>query len=197
MTEDVTKLNIYQKMDLVRVLIKNVSKNINLQYGNGGYKAVAEADVVRAVNEAEHQARLVSYQDSIEIINNEHNRLFWIRVKCNVKVVNIDNPSEFVVFTGLGDGLDSGDKACGKAITYATKYALLRGYKIPTGEDPDYFASPEPMATEEQINEYIELIGGEDKVPIVCKKLGVNSLTDLPYATLEGRIINLRERNKK
>lgn len=197
MTEDVTKLNIYQKMDLVRVLIKNVSKNINLQYGNGGYKAVAEADVVRAVNEAEHQARLVSYQDSIEIINNEHNRLFWIRVKCNVKVVNIDNPSEFVIFTGLGDGLDSGDKACGKAITYATKYALLRGYKIPTGEDPDYFASPEPMATEEQINEYIELIGGEDKVPIVCKKLGVNSLTDLPYATLEGRIINLRERNKK
>lgn len=197
MTEDVTKLNIYQKMDLVRVLIKNVSKNINLQYGNGGYKAVAEADVVRAVNEAEHQARLVSYQDSIEIINNEHNRLFWIRVKCNVKVVNIDNPSEFVVFTGLGDGLDSGDKACGKAITYATKYALLRGYKIPTGEDPDYFASPEPTATEEQINEYIELIGGEDKVPIVCKKLGVNSLTDLPYATLEGRIINLRERNKK
>ena len=197
MTEDVTKLNIYQKMDLVRVLIKNVSKNINLQYGNGGYKAVAEADVVRAVNEAEHQARLVSYQDSIEIINNEHNRLFWIRVKCNVKVVNIDNPSEFVVFTGLGDGLDSGDKACGKAITYATKYALLRGYKIPTGEDPDYFASPEPTATEEQINEYIELIGGEDKVPLVCKKLGVNSLTDLPYATLEGRIINLRERNKK
>lgn len=197
MTEDVTKLNIYQKMDLVRVLIKNVSKNINLQYGNGGYKAVAEADVVRAVNEAEHQARLVSYQDSIEIINNEHNRLFWIRVKCNVKVVNIDNPSEFVIFTGLGDGLDSGDKACGKAITYATKYALLRGYKIPTGEDPDYFASPEPMATEEQINEYIELIGGEDKVPLVCKKLGVNSLTDLPYATLEGRIINLRERNKK
>lgn len=197
MTEDVTKLNIYQKMDLVRVLIKNVSKNINLQYGNGGYKAVAEADVVRAVNEAEHQARLVSYQDSIEIINNEHNRLFWIRVKCNVKVVNIDNPSEFVIFTGLGDGLDSGDKACGKAITYATKYALLRGYKIPTGEDPDYFASPEPTATEEQINEYIELIGGEDKVPLVCKKLGVNSLTDLPYATLEGRIINLRERNKK
>lgn len=197
MNEDITKLNIYQKMDLVRVLIKNVSKNINLQYGNGGYKAVAEADVVRAVNEAEHQARLVSYQDSIEIINNEHNKLFWIRVKCNVKVVNIDNPSEFVIFTGLGDGLDSGDKACGKAITYATKYALLRGYKIPTGEDPDYFASPEPMATEEQINEYIELIGGEDKVPLVCKKLGVNSLTDLPYATLEGRIINLRERNKK
>lgn len=197
MSEDIAKLNIYQKMDLVRVLIKNVSKNINLQYGNGGYKAVAEADVVRAVNEAEHQARLVSYQDSIEIINNEHNRLFWIRVKCNVKVVNIDNPSEFVIFTGLGDGLDSGDKACGKAITYATKYALLRGYKIPTGEDPDYFASPEPMATEEQINEYIDLIGGEDKVPLVCKKLGVKSLTDLPYATLEGRIINLRERLNK
>lgn len=197
MSEDIAKMNIYQKMDMVRVLIKNVSKNINLQYGNGGYKAVAEADVVRAVNEAEHTARLMSFQDSIEIINNEHNRLFWIRVKCNIKVINIDNPSEFVIFTGLGDGLDSGDKACGKAITYATKYALLRGYKIPTGEDPDYFASPEPMATEEQINEYIDLIGGEDKVPLVCKKLGVKSLTDLPYATLEGRIINLKERLNK
>ena len=41
------------------------------------------------------------------------------------------------------DGIDSGDKATGKAMTYSDKYSLLKAYKIATGDDPDKDASPE------------------------------------------------------
>ena len=42
-----------------------------------------------------------------------------------------------------GDGVDTQDKAPGKAMTYADKYALLKAYKIVTGEDPDQQHSPD------------------------------------------------------
>ena len=194
------KLNIYQKMDLVRVDVGIVSKNIKINAGGySGYQAVSETDVIKAVNEAEHKHGLISFQEKLEIIEQEKIEKegkgisYRIRVRSIVKVINIDNPSEFIYFEGLGDGLDYGDKACGKANTYAMKYALLRGYKIPTGEDPDYFASPEPMATEEQVNEYIKLIGA-DNVQVACKKFGIESLYDFTAEQLSERIRRSKEK---
>lgn len=180
-------LNIYQKLDLARVEIGSVAKNISI---SGAYSAVSEADILKAVNEAEHKVGLVSFQDSLEILTQTQpgQGTNVLRVKVGVRVVNIENPEESVVFYGLGDGIDRGDKACGKAVTYATKYALMKGYKIPTGDDPDYFASPEPMATTEDIALYTQLVGGEKNVPAVCKKLGVKSLADLTQKKIQERI---------
>lgn len=187
---DVSKLNLYQKLDLARVEIGIVNKNLSVM---NQYKAVGETDVLKAVNEAEHKARLISYQESLEILNQgQTSTANFLRVLVRVRVVNIDNPTESVIFEGIGDGYDKGDKAPGKAVTYATKYALMRGYKIPTGEDPDYFASPnkvdEELASEEEVEKYTQLIGGEKNVAYVCKKLGVNSLKELTKKRIQERI---------
>jgi len=42
-----------------------------------------------------------------------------------------------MTFTIIGEGQDSGDKATYKALTGATKYALLKLFLIPTGDDPE------------------------------------------------------------
>lgn len=188
--EEVAKMNLYQRLDLVRVEIGIVNKNLSVM---NQYKAVGETDVLKAVNEAEHKARLVSYQESLEILNyGQTQTANYLRVRVKVRVVNIDNPQESVVFEGIGDGYDKGDKAPGKAVTYAMKYALMRGYKIPTGEDPDYFASPnklaEELASEEEVAHYTELIGGEKNVAYVCKKLGVSSFAELTKSRIQARI---------
>lgn len=44
---------------------------------------------------------------------------------------------EFVTFQSVGSGSDSTDKAVYKAMTGALKYALLLGFLIPTGDDPE------------------------------------------------------------
>ena len=44
---------------------------------------------------------------------------------------------ETISFQSVGTGADSGDKAAYKAATGALKYALLTGFLIPTGDDPE------------------------------------------------------------
>jgi hypothetical protein len=44
---------------------------------------------------------------------------------------------ETISFQSIGTGADSGDKAAYKAATGALKYALLTGFLIPTGDDPE------------------------------------------------------------
>lgn len=55
---------------------------------------------------------------------------------------NIENTyHETMQFEGWGSGVDAGDKATGKAITAAVKYALFKGFRLQYSDDPDAEAS--------------------------------------------------------
>jgi hypothetical protein len=64
-----------------------------------------------------------------------------LRINTIYKFVNTEKPEEYIEIESFGDGVDPQDKAPGKAMTYSDKYALLKAYKIETGEDPDQTAS--------------------------------------------------------
>ena len=52
--------------------------------------------------------------------------------------INVDNPEERMACRWYGQGIDSGEKGVGKAMTYAEKYFLLKFCHVPTGnDDPD------------------------------------------------------------
>jgi hypothetical protein len=51
--------------------------------------------------------------------------------------INPDAPEERMVAQGYGMGLDTQDKATGKAMSYAKKYALLNALLLETGDDPE------------------------------------------------------------
>ena len=53
---------------------------------------------------------------------------------------------ETLSFQSVGTGADSGDKAAYKAATGALKYALLTGFLIPTGDDPEADLSTDRVA---------------------------------------------------
>ncbi|MEG1275943.1 MAG: ERF family protein, partial [Ruthenibacterium sp.] len=67
----------------------------------------------------------------------------FVRVEATYRFVNMEKPEDFVEVTGYGDGVDSLDKAPGKSITYADKYALMKAYKVETGDDTDRTPSDE------------------------------------------------------
>lgn len=149
-------LNIYQRMSAATSEISRVAKNLNVGFGKSSYKATGEADVLAAVKPIEEKYGIYSYPVSREIVESgvlesvsEYNgekttkKLFQMRVSTVYRFVNIDKPEEFIDITTYGDGVDSQDKAPGKAMTYADKYALLKAYKIMTGDDPDQNASGE------------------------------------------------------
>ena len=149
-------MNIYKRMLAATSEISRVAKNLNVGFGKSSYKAVGEADVLAAVKPIEEKYGIYSYPVERQIIESgvlesvsEYNgekttkKQFQMRVSTVYRFVNVDCPEEFIDITTYGDGVDSQDKAPGKAMTYADKYALLKAYKIMTGDDPDQNASGE------------------------------------------------------
>lgn len=153
--EEIKKLNIYEKMSLITDELGVIEKKLNVEMTKTkSYKAVSERDVLDAVKPLEKKYRVYSYPYERKIIDKdiltketEYNgattktNTLFLRLEVVYKFINIDNTDDFVEIKSYGDGLDTGDKATGKAMTYADKYALLKAYKISTGDDPGKEAS--------------------------------------------------------
>ena len=170
--EEIKKLNIYEKMLLITNEIETVSKNLKVQVNKtASYNAVSERDILDAVKPIEFKYRVYSYPLSRKVIDNDilvketeyqgqvtKTNSLYMRVETTYRFVNIDNVSEYIDITAYGDGIDTGDKAPGKATTYADKYALMKAYKISTGDDPDKEASPEKGYNKKENTNYRELL---------------------------------------
>ena len=64
-------------------------------------------------------------------------------VDVTYRMVNVEDPKEYIEIASCGDGADTQDKGSGKAMTYAFKYMWPRTFALPTGEDPDKISSAE------------------------------------------------------
>lgn len=195
---EINKMNIFQKMSAITEEITNVAKNLSVGVGKSQYKAVGEADVLSAVKPIEIKYGVYSYPVNRKIIETnilttkteydekttEKNQLF-MRLETIYRFVNTDNSTEYIDITTYGDGVDSQDKAPGKAMTYSDKYALLKAYKIETGEDPDQKASESLTKVEikkikvsEEIQKEVEKVGGTLEKIAQYYKCKVTDLTD-------------------
>ena len=143
---EIKEMNIFEKLSNITNEISSVNKNLTVGQGKSAYKAVGEADILKAVKELEFKYRVYSYPASREVIEStmytttneygEKNNIFS-RIKTTYRFVNIDKPDEYIETITFAEGIDTQDKGSGKAMTYADKYALMKSYKIITGEDPD------------------------------------------------------------
>ena len=150
---NIKEMNIFEKMSAITNELGVVAKNLNVDMGGGKtYKAVQEKDVLDAVKPIEEKYRVYSYPKERKIVDSGIleretkygvQRTLYLRIETTYQFVNIDKPDEILTMTSYADGIDTGDKATGKAMTYSDKYSLLKAYKIATGDDPDVAASPE------------------------------------------------------
>ena len=191
-------MNIYQKMSKATDKIQKVAKNLKVGEGTKqSYKAVGEADVLEAVKPIEIELGIYSYPFDRKIVTESRDTFknsygekenYIIRLETTYRFVNVDNPTEFIDIKTYGDGVDSQDKAPGKAMTYADKYALLKAYKIETGDDPDKDLSGSVVskkATPEQITKLKELV---EDIPAMLYYFKVEKIEDLSYKQAEETI---------
>jgi hypothetical protein len=82
--------------------------------------------------------------------------LHYIRYegRYDVDFVNVDEPTDKVTVVAEAHALDQGDKAPGKAVSYATKYAMLKLFSIETGEDEEG-RMHEPGIEDEEYNMHL------------------------------------------
>lgn len=132
-------MNIYEKILLIMKDVQYLAKDDHVQFKSTDYKALSEEKTTSIM-----RAELIKHKLVVFPIRQESRRDGQItHVDVVYKMVNVDNPEEFIEIASCGDGADTQDKGSGKAMTYAFKYMWLRTFAIPTGEDPDKISSPE------------------------------------------------------
>lgn len=193
--QDFSNLNIFQKMLKATEEIGTVAKNLTVATSQTqSYKAVSERDILDAVKPIETKYGIYSYPVNREILDESIQeretkygvrKELFMRIKTVYRFINIDNPDEFIETTTYADGIDGGDKATGKAMTYADKYALMKAYKISTGEDPDQEASTnlvgnaEAKATPKQVQLLQKCYYGENLEKLLQANK-IEKLEDMP-----------------
>lgn len=158
-------MNIYEKIMDIMKNVQYLAKDDHVEFGNTKYKALSEEKVTSIMRK-----ELIGHGLMVYPISQSANRVGNItHVDVVYRMVNVDNPEEYIEIASCGDGADTQDKGSGKAMTYAFKYMWLRTFSLPTGEDPDKVSSAELDAAAQKPGERTP--DAKDR-PVYCEECG-------------------------
>lgn len=139
-------MNVYQRIHAVMLDVSGVQETGKVAHGRTNYSYASDTDLITALRPAMLEHGLVMVPVKVEPaldldkVGSQETMSRVVLVQ-TFRVQNIDEPDDFVDVQVLGEGADTLDKAVYKAHTGALKYALRLVFTLPTGDDPDQFAS--------------------------------------------------------
>lgn len=147
------KLNLYQRINEIRKSISYLQKDKSVSTGNGNYRAITHDAVTGMVREHMVTHGVVCYPVLVESTSNPKEdgaKQFRYEATYDFHFVNVDDPKDELIVRIQSHAMDNADKACGKALSYAKKYAILKLFEIETGEDDEsrYQDNTEPFDME-------------------------------------------------
>lgn len=135
-------MNIYQRINEVRKVAAYAKKDKKVE--GSGYMAVTHDAVTALLREGMIERGIVAAPNLIaskvaDTTTTTAKGIPIIRYEAtyDVRFVNVDDPQDMVVTRIEAHALDQGDKAPGKALSYAVKAAMLKLFSIETGEDDE------------------------------------------------------------
>lgn len=135
---------IYQRINAVRAAVHHVAKDSQVKTGGEGeYMAVTHDAVTGALRDAmvEHGIVCVPTLDRSSVKDAGATRrgtpIIRYEAVYSVAFVNVDDAHDRVVMSVEAHAQDMGDKAPGKALSYATKSAMLKVFSLQTGADEE------------------------------------------------------------
>lgn len=138
-------MNLLQRINAVQKAIKYVQKDKDVSTGGGSYRAVTHDQVTAMVRPHLVENGIVIIPVLNDSIMNpplvdaqmvaSKQRLY--EVTYDFHFCNVDEPSDFIVVRIQAHAMDNADKAPGKALSYAKKYAILKVFEIETGENEE------------------------------------------------------------
>lgn len=163
-----SELNIYQRINEVRKKVEYVQKQKSVSTGGGSYKAITHDEITGII-----RAHLVEFgivfvpslkaSSVAQTTNKDGTTSNVIRYSATYefKVVNVDKPDDCFLMEVEAHANDNQDKAPGKALSYAKKYAALKLFEIETGEDEESrFKEKDPFP----VHEWIEKFNGAENM---------------------------------
>lgn len=162
-------MNIYEKINAIMESVESLQKDGKVAFNTTKYNYLSESKTT-----AEMRKQLVKHKLVILPIGvQEEIKGSITQGKYTYKLVNAENPEEFIILESGGQGHDSADKGSGKASSYAYKYLMWRTFAIPSNDDPDQISSDEITEQEKAEKAPIDQI----KVKAI-KELIINTSSD-------------------
>ena len=169
-----SEMNIYQQINAVMKEVSYVQKDVSVT-GGGSYKAVSHDMVLAVLRKAMVQNGIVT---RVEQLRGKFAQMrdLSLDIKMHmytatyaVDFVNMDNPEDILHCVIQSHANDSGDKAPGKAASYAVKYAMLKTFGLETGESDESRTYEAPSFTDIQKQEFDNFIAdNDDGLGFVC-----------------------------
>lgn len=134
------KPNIHQRVLNIMRDVSFVSKDGRNEHSR--YNYASHDNVVASVRDAwiEHgvimTCNVVEHQYTQHTVKSGETSNLTSLV-AEVSFINVDDPADKIVVRMIGQGLDKNELGPGKAISYATKYAILKTFALETGDDPE------------------------------------------------------------
>lgn len=190
--------NIYQRINEVRKMIGYVQKDKAVSTGGGSYKAVTHDAVTGMIRDALIKQGVVIVPSVTSCVFHPKEpeakqRLY--EAMYDIEFVNIDDPTDRIISKQSAHALDNGDKAPGKAQSYATKYAILKLFNIETGEDEESRYQQEEF----DLDGYISSIQKSRNIEELKSSYGdaYGAATSIKDKDAQKRIIAEKDKRKK
>lgn len=146
--------NLFQRINDVRRKIDYIKKDKSVSTGGSSYKAVTHDQVTGMVRDHMVAVGIVSYPVLVSSVMNPptinvdgtQSKQMRYEATYDFHFVNEDDPKDELVIRIEAHAMDNSDKAPGKALSYAKKYAVLKLFEIETGEDDESRYQPEGVS---------------------------------------------------
>lgn len=150
--------NVYQRIGAVMKAVAYVQKDKQVDGAGGGYKAVTHDQVTAMVRQyfVENGIVVVPRLTASATVSTGRTTkagtpIIRFEGTYDVEFVNVDEPTDKIVATTVAHAEDQGDKAPGKALSYAVKGAILKVLLLETGENDESRVRPdEPELAEDE-----------------------------------------------
>lgn len=156
--------NIYKRVNEIQKAVDYIKKDKAINGGGQNYTAVSHDALISVIRKHLVEQGIVIYpeqQTSVMLVQRDKEKgiaMHLYEATYHINLVNIDDPKDRIVVPIAAHASDNGDKAPGKAVTYATKSALLKVFSLETGDDdesrtaeddPDTYMAEEILAISE------------------------------------------------
>lgn len=118
--------------------------------------------------------------------------------ECDFEVhyINADNPEDKLVDLVEAHAMDSGDKAPGKAITYATKISMVKIFQIETGINDESRVEHLKPVTKSQAEQLRKALGNDDeRIQRFCAHYELESVEQVPQKAFKEAMAAIRKSN--
>jgi hypothetical protein len=172
---------IYKKIINVMREINFIPKETFVKMKSGGYIAVSHDTVARLLHPILAKEGIVVKVTLLYSSKEMMKDMVFYSGRYSLSLIDADD-GDSIEYTGEAHAIDVGDKAPGKALSYATKMLLLKAFLLETGENDEERVEAEKAETiseedAEDIRELAEKSGTDIKN--ILSWAGIKSLTEL------------------